>query len=130
MDSNQSFRAEGKVHSVGETQQVKDTFRKRDLVLEYYENPNFRQYPQHIRFEATQDRCVLLDGCNEGDEVIVEFNLRGREWTNPKGEKVYFNTLSVNSVTPLHNAGPQGMPPPADFNVEPMNQLPEDDLPF
>jgi hypothetical protein len=26
-------------------------------------------------------------------EVDVEYNLRGRSWTNPQGEKKYFNTI-------------------------------------
>jgi hypothetical protein len=39
----------GKVHEVGATQQVSETFKKRDLIVEYAENPT---YPEYIRFEA------------------------------------------------------------------------------
>ena len=30
-----------------------------------------------------------------GEEVKITFNLRGREWTSPKGEVRYFNSLDI-----------------------------------
>ena len=36
----------------------------------------------------------MLDQYNIGDELKVQFNLRGREWNGPQGIK-YFNTLEV-----------------------------------
>lgn len=131
MQNAESFRASGKIHQIGETQNLKDTFRKRDLVLEYYDHPTFRNYPQYIKFEATQERCVILDQFRPGEEVLVEFGLRGREWVNPKGERVYFNTLNVLNIVPLHASGPGQPPPlPPDLAADPLNELPEDDLPF
>src|SRR5690606_23321509 len=80
----------GKVHEIGAVQQVTETFKKRDLVIEYAENP---QYPEFIKFEATQDRVNLFDNLSSGDEVAVSFNLRGRPWTNKEGVTTYFNSL-------------------------------------
>lgn len=74
-----------------EAQQVSDKFRKREFVL----TDNSSQYPQHVSFQLTQDKCSLLDQYNVGDEIKVHFNLRGREWTSPKGEVKYFNTLEA-----------------------------------
>jgi translation initiation factor IF-3 len=34
-----------------------------------------------------------LDSFTEGQKVKVAINLRGREWVNPQGESVYFNTI-------------------------------------
>lgn len=110
----------------GEAQQVSEKFRKREFVL----SDNSTQYPQHISFQLTQDKCSLIDQYNVGDEIKVHFNLRGREWTSPKNEVKYFNTLeawriegggnshannaaSVNSVATSFSASSQ-----------------EDDLPF
>src|SRR3954465_15751957 len=75
----------------GEAQQVSEKFRKREFVL----SDNSSQYPQHILFQLTQDRCSLLDQYNVGDEIKVHFNLRGREWTNPQGEVKFFNSLEA-----------------------------------
>jgi len=74
-----------------DAQQVSEKFKKREFVL----SDNSSQYPQHISFQLTQDKCGLLDQYNVGDELKVHFNLRGREWTSPKGEIKYFNTLEA-----------------------------------
>ena len=38
---------------------------------------------------------IFKDGFEVGDEVRVEFSLRGREWKSPQGELKYFNSLDV-----------------------------------
>lgn len=123
----------GKVHEIGEVQQVTETFKKRDLVVEYADNP---QYPEFIKFESHQDRVNLFDGLSSGDEVNVSFNLRGRPWTNKEGVTMYFNTLvawRVNKVVNSPAAGqPQGSMPPAPApEVDISSDLDSgDDLPF
>lgn len=120
----------GKVHEVGETQQVSDTFKKRDLIVAYAENPQFVEY---IRFEATNDRVSNFDNLNVGDEVEVSFNLRGRTWTNKDGVTTYFNSLVAWRVTKLGNDAPApsapgyaDMPAPVDLS----GSSDDDDLPF
>lgn len=81
----------GKLKVKSETQVVSDKFTKREFVI----TDNSSQYPQHISFILTQDKCGLLDKYSEGDEIKVHFNLRGREYTNPKGEVKYFNSLEA-----------------------------------
>ena len=85
----------GKVLLVGKTQQVTEKFKKRDLVIEYAENPT---YPEQVKFEANQAGCEKLDELREGDEVTVHFNLRGRAWKDKSGKDQYFNTLSIWKV--------------------------------
>lgn len=84
-----------KVLRVGQTEVVSDKFKKRELIVEYAENP---QYPQTLKFEASQDRCDKLDAVNPGDDVAVHFNLHGRAWTNKEGVEQVFNTLSIWKV--------------------------------
>ena len=82
----------GVIHEIFEAVQVKDGFKKREFVLKYAENP---KYPEYLKFELIQDNCDNLDDFKPGQEVKVLFNIRGREWTNPQGEKVYFNSLQA-----------------------------------
>ena len=82
----------GIIKKISETVQISDRFRKREFVLEYSNNPD---YPQPIQFEMVQDRCELLDEFQEGQEVEVHFDLRGREWTSPQGQVKYFNSLQA-----------------------------------
>lgn len=98
----------GKVHEVGQVQQVSESFKKRDIIIAYAENPQFVEY---IRFEATQDRVNIFDGLNVGQEVEVSFNLRGRPWTNSEGVTTYFNSLVAWKVNKLGDA-----PAPVDIS--------------
>jgi len=127
----------GKVHEIGAVQQVTDTFKKRDLIVQYAENPQFVEY---IRFEATQDRTAIFDNLNVGDEVEVAFNLRGRPWTNRDGVTSYFNSLVAWRVAKVMTeqvpgGAPQGTPAPQSFNAPQTVDISaddgkDDDLPF
>ena len=84
------MNVKGRLHLKGETQQISQKFAKRDFVIETED-----KYPQKVILQLTQDKCGLLDAYEVGDAVDVDFNLRGREWTSPKGEVKYFNTLEA-----------------------------------
>ncbi len=99
------IEAIGKLHTIYETKQVSERFSKREFVVEITDNP---KYPQTVLFQLTGDRCSQLDGLNVGDQVAIEFSLRGREWRSPAGEVKYFNSLDVWKVVPARagaNAG-------------------------
>jgi len=126
----------GKVHEISEVTNVTDTFKKRELIVEYAENPS---YPEFIKFEALQDKVSLFDNVKVGDQVDVSFNLRGRPWTDRNGKTAYFNSLVAWRITVLTDANlqdaantkPQSQQPefasPVDINSAPSE---EDDLPF
>src|SRR5690554_1725564 len=120
----------GKVHEIGQVQNVTETFKKRDLIVAYAENPQFVEY---IRFEATQDRVSIFDNLAIGDEVEVSFNLRGRPWTNKEGVTTYFNSLVAWRVTKLANT-PQQAQAPGQMDMPPVDisssGADDDDLPF
>lgn len=116
----------GKVHEVSEVMNVSETFKKRELIVEYAENPS---YPEFIKFEALQDKVNLFDPLKVGDSIEVSFNLRGRPWTDRNGKTAYFNSLIVWRITPLTANAPGSAPqaaPPVDFSSAPQ----DDDLPF
>ena len=71
-------------------------FEVRKLLLETKED-----YPQKIEIDFQAKNCYLLDNYNINDEVVVGFNLRGREWKSPKGETKYFNTIVGRKIN--HN---------------------------
>ncbi|MES2681060.1 MAG: DUF3127 domain-containing protein [Bacteroidota bacterium] len=122
-----------------ETQKVSDRFQKREFVLTTEANT---PYPQHVSFQVTQDKCTLLDGFNDGEEIKVQFNLRGREWNGPQGIK-YFNTLEAWRLERVQggNTGAQtgqNSAPASNNNIVNNNSAPvftgnaddNDDLPF
>jgi hypothetical protein len=120
---------EGKLHAKFDTQQISDTFKKRDFVIEYVDNP---LYPQYVTFQMIQDRVSLIDNFAVGDKIEVTFNLRGREWTTPQGEKKYFNTLEawrVSKIESAANTPASGAATPV-YDMADISSDAADDLPF
>jgi hypothetical protein len=86
------FELNGIIKVKKDEQKVSDSFKKREFVV----TDNSSNYPQHILFQLTQERCRLLDDVNVGDQVKVSFFLRGREWQGKDGGGVkYFNSLDA-----------------------------------
>lgn len=121
----------GKIKMIDQTKEVGSAgFKKRDVVVTTDE-----QYPQHILVQFVQDKCDLLNSFQVGDAVKIDINLRGREWTNPQGETVYFNTIQGWRIAKAQaeTAAPQAPPIPAAAAFPPATSLNEeepDDLPF
>ena len=116
-----SFKITGSIIEVKETRVVSEKFSVREFVIQ----DDSGQYPQKIQFQASQDRCDLLDKFKGGEVVNVSFNLRGREWINPQGESKYFNSLDAWKIEGVQFEG--SIPPLAE---PPMNTGSGSDLPF
>jgi len=104
-----------------DTEQKTERFRKRDFVVELSDNARF---PQLVLFQLTGDRCEAIDGFSQGEEVGVEFSLRGREWTSPSGEVRYFTSLDVWSVARAADGSPGDEPPPPADEGPPFDDPP------
>jgi hypothetical protein len=123
----------GRVKMIDQTKEVgSGGFKKRDIVVTTDE-----QYPQHILVQFVQDKCDLLNNYQVGDQVKIDINLRGREWTNQQGETVYFNTIQGWRIGKVQAEAPaaaaQTPPMPAAETFAPATNLNEeepDDLPF
>jgi hypothetical protein len=130
------FKLTGSVKLIHATAQITEKFAKREFVV----TDTTSQYPQDILFQATQDKCGLLDQFQAGDQVEVSFNLRGREWTSPQGEVKHFNTIEAWRIEKMSQGMPSGGPSAisleaSDFPTSPKSAALEstedgDDLPF
>lgn len=86
------YTLKGKLKVINDTDQVSDSFKKREFVI----LDESSQYPQSVLFQSVQDKCELLDNFKVDDVVEVTFNLRGREWINPKDGSIrFFNSLDA-----------------------------------
>lgn len=135
-----SFSLEGKLYKKFDTQQIKETFQKREFVVEYIEgNP---MYPEYLKFELIQDKVDMIEPFQEGQMLKVDFNLRGREWRSPQGEIKYFGNLNAWRIQPGgEGQGPVTTaaggstqqappPPPPPTDAIDVSQSDDDDLPF
>ncbi|MFK7890716.1 MAG: DUF3127 domain-containing protein [Granulosicoccus sp.] len=91
-----AYKAEGKIVKIFDAEQKSATFQAREFVIEVSDG----QYPQMVKFQLVQDKCTLVDDYAEGDDVEVEFDLRGREWN----EK-YFTNLQAWRISKAGSGG-------------------------
>ena len=136
-----SFEITGRLTEIFETQQISDRFQKREFVLEIKEsNTSGIEFIDYIKFQATQDKCALLDQVQANDMVKVTFNLRGRKWEK-EGRVSYFTNLDawrVEKFQPAELSSQAGFenqnsssPDEAPFPSQPPETDSDyDDLPF
>lgn len=121
-----AFELTGKLHKKFETESKTASFQAREFVV-LMEDGN---YPQYIKFQLTQDRCGHLDPFEEGQELKVHFDLRGREWQGK-----YFTNLNAWRLETVAAGGDAAAPdgPPdvvfgedtgQDFQSEDFEDLP------
>lgn len=116
---SEKLQVTGTIYKIEETKQVTERFTKREFVVEVEDG----KYPQLVLFQMTGDRCQNLDGYAKGQEIRVEFNLRGREWTSPKGEVRFFNSLDVWRLDKVGDA-------PAEQGTAKASEDMDEDIPF
>jgi len=77
-----------------DTQTFPSGFSKREFVIQTDE-----KYPQQVKLECIKDRCSLLDGIRENDQVSVRFAVRGSEHEG----RYYVNlqALEINRQNPF-----------------------------
>ena len=124
------MEVQGKIKLVGDIQEITDSFRKRELIIVTQE-----QYPQTLCIEFVQDKMSLLDDFQEGEEVKIGINLRGREWKNPEGKIKYFTSLQGWRIENLQSEIPENEQPGPDSlspfePADDINKEDLDDLPF
>ena len=125
----ETLKIEGVITKIMPTEQLTETFKKRNFVLETDE-----KYPQKIKFELTQNNTELVNDIKKQVNAVVYFNVRGREYTSKQTNKIdYFVSLNVWKVetSPLTPEVPE--------EIKAAKTLPEattgaalsnDDLPF
>lgn len=133
----------GKLFQVFPTQQVNDTFKKREFVIELSDmNPNTGMtFTNYASFQLVQDKVSSIDTFNVGDEIKVLFNIRGNRWEKD-GNVKFITNLNAWRVERVgdHQANPTAqntaaapapgnMPPPAPSSQAPVNNE-DSDLPF
>jgi len=122
------YELTGTLKVIKEEQVISEKFKKREFVV----TDESSQYPQHISFQATQDRCALLENFKEGDNVKVSFYLRGREWNSPGGEVKYFNSLDAWTIDKISGDASGDPGPEGNDELKSLSSSEEDfdDLPF
>ena len=130
-----AFELKGKIKVLFEQQDFPSGFYKRDFVITTNE-----QNPQDIKLSALKERVEQLNGLGEGDEVLVKFDLRGREYNGNYYVDLNAWRIERGGAAQASDGAGSGAQqqsiPPVDSaplpDVEPMVVEPsgDDDLPF
>ena len=123
------YEAAGEIRAIMDTQQVTDSFRKREFALEIEDG----RYPQTVKFQLVQDKTELLDDFDVGQQVRVHFNLRGREYTRRSdGETDYWTNLECWRIEKAEGAEEGLDRSPSSENVSDAGSFETgtDDIPF
>ncbi len=122
-----SFEITGKLTEKFNTQEVTNTFKKREFVIEKVENAGGREFTEVIKFQLSQDRCDLIDPYNLNEDIKVHFNIKGRKWEKD-GRVSYFTNLEAWRLEKVATEQGSDIPPqPALDDIPPET---ENDLPF
>jgi len=137
-----SLEVSGKLAVKYDTQQVKESFRKREFVIELSEEINGNVYTNFAKMQLVQNKCDILDRFNVGDPIKVSFNLKGNRWEKD-GKVNYITNLDAWRIEAAMAGAPNAAPSmpaysAAGGNTVPLNSgnfynpSPEnaDDLPF
>ena len=119
-----AYKATGRLHKVFDTEQKSASFQAREFVIEVADG----KFPQMVKFQLTQDKCSLIDDYSEGEEISVDFDLRGREWN----EKYFTNLNAWRIARADAQDGAQGSSADASPNAAPAAVTADfdDDIPF
>jgi len=120
-----SYQLKGILHEKMDEQRFTEKFKKREFVVEIEDG----NYPQHIKFQLTQERCNLIDGIQVGGELNVFFNLKGRPYEKD-GKTTYFTNLEawkIESHSVTSNNKKEVVEAINKMEPDPMQN---DDLPF
>lgn len=127
-----SYELTGKLVEKFDTIQRKETFKTREFVIEKSEDINGRAIVNYIKFQCVQDKTLMLDRVNIGDDVKVYFNVKGTRWEKD-GKVSYITNLDAWRLEQLLKTG--GKSPDNDY-LEPLDTFSStapdaiDDLPF
>ena len=80
-----------KIHSIGETQNVSDTFSKREFIVVTEET-----YPQYLLLQVVKDKCNVLNHFKVGQQVNVSINLNAIELLRENPDKIEWDILNLN----------------------------------
>ncbi len=124
-----SYEITGKLIAKYDTIQRTETFKSREFVIEKLEDIGGRSISSYVKFQSVQDKTALVDRFALGDEIKVQFNIRGTKWVK-EGKETYFTNLDAWRIESV-KLGQQEEVPPANYNnIPPPPTEMVDDLPF
>ncbi len=123
-----SYEIIGKFIAKYDIVQRTETFKTREFVIEKTEEFNGRTISNYIKFQCVQDKTAMPDRFNIGDEIKVQFNIKGSRWEKD-GKVNYITNLDAWRIESVKLGQDNGVNNEANYNDIPPADV-VDDLPF
>lgn len=121
-----SYEITGKLIAKFDVIQRNENFKTREFVIEKTDDANGRSFTNYVKFQCVQDKTAMPDKFNLGDEVKVQFNIKGSRWEKD-GRTNYITNLDAWRMESIKLAQDNGQQP--NYNdIPPADTV--DDLPF
>ena len=123
-----SYEITGKLVVRFDIVQRSESFKTREFVIEKTEDTNGRSFTSYIKFQCVQDKTAMPDRFSLGEEVKVQFNIKGTKWEKD-GRTNYITNLDAWRMESLKLSQNNAAPADVNYNdIPPSDNV--DDLPF
>ncbi|MDQ6813635.1 MAG: DUF3127 domain-containing protein [Bacteroidota bacterium] len=123
-----SYEITGKLVVRFDIVQRNENFKTREFVIEKTEDANGRSFTSYVKFQCVQDKTAMPDKFNIGDEVKVQFNIKGTKWEKD-GRTNYITNLDAWRMESVKLGQHTGAGAEVNYNdIPPSDNI--DDLPF
>ena len=75
-----SYELTGRLLAKYDVVQRTETFKTREFVVEKTDEIAGRTISNYVKFQCVQDKTLIIDKLNIGDEIKVYFNIKGSKW--------------------------------------------------
>ena len=124
-----SYEIVGKLVAKFDIVQRTETFKTREFVIEKSEDIGGRVITNYVKFQCVQDKTAMPDRFNLGDEVKVQFNIKGTKWVK-EGRENYITNLDAWRMETMKMDQTNNGADPVNYNDMPPATDNVDDLPF
>jgi hypothetical protein len=124
-----SYEITGKLVARFDIVQRTETFKTREFVIEKSEDINGRTITNYVKFQCVQDKTAMVDRFNIGDDVKVQFNIKGTKWVKD-GKENYITNLDAWRMETVKIGQDVSSPDTTNYNDMPPTLDAVDDLPF
>lgn len=77
----------GKLYRKYDTEIKLEKYKKREFILQITQTIIGNVYINYAKFQLNQNQCEIIDRFDEGDSILVYYNIKGNIWTS-KGVEI------------------------------------------
>src|SRR5205085_9226353 len=123
-----SYELTGRLVAKFDIVQRTETFKTREFVIEKTDDIGGRTVTNYVKFQCVQDKTAMPDRFNIGDEVKVQFNIKGTRWEKD-GRTNYITNLDAWRMESMKLSQDNANSGEVNYNdIPPSDNV--DDLPF